>query len=86
MRQYVHDSCTQPAAQCDDDAAYECELFAVINHHGTLMSGHYTAFVQAGGQWFKCDDQWVSCATEAEVLQSQGYLLFYARRCLVYEQ
>ncbi|XP_017493382.1 PREDICTED: ubiquitin carboxyl-terminal hydrolase 22-A-like [Rhagoletis zephyria] len=55
-------------------------LFAVVNHSGTLETGHYTAFIRHNGdQWCKCDDPVLSRATEEEVLRSEGYLLFYHR-------
>ena len=56
------------------------DLTAVVNHSGSMSQGHYTAFVVEGGQWFRCDDTQVSPATEQEVLQSEGYMLFFIRR------
>ena len=56
------------------------DLSAVVNHSGSMSRGHYTAFVVEGGQWFRCDDTQITTATEAEVLQSEGYMLFYIRR------
>ena len=53
-------------------------LFAVVNHHGSLESGHYTSFIrQNENQWFKCDDHIISKASSNEVMRSEGYLLFY---------
>lgn len=55
-------------------------LFAVVNHSGTIETGHYTAYVrQCRDQWFKCDDHLITRASVQEVLQSEGYLLFYHR-------
>lgn len=49
-------------------------LFAVINHVGTLESGHYTAYVrQHRDHWFKCDDHLITKAEIRDVLQSEGY-------------
>lgn len=67
----------------DDDAEEEenqyC-LFAVVNHSGTIETGHYTSFIrQCRDQWFKCDDHLITRASVQEVLQSEGYLLFYHR-------
>uniref|UniRef100_A0A8C6QFJ1 Ubiquitin carboxyl-terminal hydrolase n=1 Tax=Nannospalax galili TaxID=1026970 RepID=A0A8C6QFJ1_NANGA len=56
-------------------------LFAVINHHGTLESGHYTSFIrQEKDQWFNCDDAIITKATIEDLLYSEGYLLFYHRQ------
>lgn len=55
-------------------------LFAVVNHSGTIETGHYTAYIrQCRDQWFKCDDHLITRASVQEVLQSEGYLLFYHR-------
>ncbi|VDM94975.1 unnamed protein product [Thelazia callipaeda] len=54
------------------------ELFGVVNHLGTMESGHYTCYIRhQTNQWFQCDDQKVSRVSMEEVLSSQGYLLFY---------
>lgn len=48
-------------------------LFAVVNHHGTLESGHYTSFIRLrNDQWFKCDDHIISKASINDVLNSEG--------------
>ncbi|KAM5221423.1 ubiquitin carboxyl-terminal hydrolase 51 [Ctenodactylus gundi] len=58
-------------------------LFAVINHHGTLESGHYTSFIrQQKDQWFSCDDAIITKATIEDLLYSEGYLLFYHKQGL----
>ncbi|XP_027287819.1 ubiquitin carboxyl-terminal hydrolase 51 [Cricetulus griseus] len=70
----------QPLADCVP-SENKYSLFAVINHHGTLESGHYTSFVrQQKDQWFSCDDAIVTKATMEELLYSEGYLLFYHRQ------
>lgn len=61
-------------------------LFAVVNHSGTIETGHYTAYVrQHRDQWFKCDDHLITRASVQDVLDSEGYLLFYHRQVLEYE-
>jgi ubiquitin carboxyl-terminal hydrolase 22/27/51 len=70
----------QPLTECVP-SENKYSLFAVINHHGTLESGHYTSFVrQEKDQWFSCDDAVVTKATMEELLNSEGYLLFYHRQ------
>ncbi|KAJ8664475.1 hypothetical protein QAD02_006137 [Eretmocerus hayati] len=60
-------------------------LFAVINHEGSLETGHYTAFIrQQRDQWFKCDDHLITRARLKDVLNSEGYLLFYHKQMLEY--
>lgn len=66
-----------PPAACDDENSRYC-LFAVVNHSGTIETGHYTVYIrQCRDQWFKCDDHLITRASVQEVLQSEGYLLFY---------
>lgn len=71
-----------------DSEKYLYSLYCVVNHHGSLGSGHYTNFVrqaQSGGQWFLCDDEHIRIATISEVLASEGYMLFYIKQQLDYE-
>ncbi|XP_066496582.1 ubiquitin carboxyl-terminal hydrolase 22 isoform X1 [Tiliqua scincoides] len=74
----------QPADTLNNDNKYS--LFAVVNHQGTLESGHYTSFIrQHKDQWFKCDDAIITKASIKDVLDSEGYLLFYHKQFLEYE-
>ena len=53
-------------------------LFAVVNHSGTIETGHYTAFIrQHRDQWFKCDDHLIVRASVKDVLDSEGYVNNY---------
>lgn len=67
----------------DSEAAahvnHEYRLFAVINHVGSLDSGHYTAFVCCRGDWFWVDDACVVACSRADVFASSAYMLFYER-------
>lgn len=66
------------ALESDEDENSKYCLFAVVNHSGTIETGHYTAYIrQCRDQWFKCDDHLITRASVQEVLQSEGYLLFY---------
>ncbi|RWS02777.1 ubiquitin carboxyl-terminal hydrolase 22-like protein [Dinothrombium tinctorium] len=48
-------------------------LFAVVNHSGTIETGHYTAYIrQHRDQWFKCDDHIITRASIQDVLDSEG--------------
>lgn len=45
----------------------------MVNHQGTLESGHYTSFIrQHKDQWFKCDDAIITKASIKDVLDSEG--------------
>ncbi len=61
-------------------------LFSVVNHKGTLESGHYTCYIrQRGDEWFKCDDHVITQASLDQVLESEGYLLFYHKQFIDYD-
>lgn len=69
--------------------AHMYDLFAVVNHQGSMDSGHYTAFVlqqlpHGATEWVKCDDSAVTRATVAQVQASEAYLLFYCKRYMEY--
>ena len=60
-------------------------LFAVINHIGTLDAGHYTSYIrQHSNLWFHCNDHQILPASINNVLDSEGYLLFYHKQILEY--
>ena len=61
------------------------DLYAVCNHHGTLMQGHYTAFCRnpADGHWYVFDDSQVQPLAEEQLVTPGAYLLFYVRQSLL---
>ncbi|KAK0050992.1 ubiquitin carboxyl-terminal hydrolase 22 [Biomphalaria pfeifferi] len=70
------------SASCDN----KYSLFAVVNHYGTIESGHYTCYIRSlKEQWYRCEDHLIKRATAGEVLNSEGYLLFYHKQVLEYE-
>lgn len=52
---------------------------AIVCHLGSMDGGHYVAYVRHDGKWFKCDDSWITAASNAEVAACQAYMLFYAQ-------
>ena len=59
------------------------DLVGVIVHEGRgINSGHYVSlcYNPVISSWILCNDARVSVSTEANVLQSQAYVLFYAHR------
>ncbi|KAF0298445.1 Ubiquitin carboxyl-terminal hydrolase 8 [Amphibalanus amphitrite] len=55
-------------------------LYGVVNHYGSMDSGHYTAFCRAPNtdRWHKYDDHQVHELSGGSVQSSAGYLLFYS--------
>ncbi|CAK87128.1 unnamed protein product (macronuclear) [Paramecium tetraurelia] len=60
-----------------EQATYD--LYGVINHSGTLHSGHYTSNCKNKDtqKWYNFDDTRIKEIMEKEVLTSDAYLLFY---------
>nr|XP_057935463.1 ubiquitin carboxyl-terminal hydrolase 16 isoform X2 [Doryrhamphus excisus] len=69
-------------------------LYGIVEHSGTMRSGHYKAYVKVrqqscvsssgrlvaeGGSWFHISDTSVQPVSESKVQSSQAYLLFYER-------
>ncbi|OQR96665.1 ubiquitin carboxylterminal hydrolase 22 [Thraustotheca clavata] len=48
------------------------DLVAVVNHHGTLHSGHYTSFGLHKNTWYLFDDSTVEAVPKSRVLESQA--------------
>ncbi|EEC16544.1 ubiquitin specific protease, putative, partial [Ixodes scapularis] len=70
------------------------DLFAVINHHGGMLGGHYTAFGRCTDAtdtrlsevgWRLFDDSRVNAVSDARVATSAAYMLFYRRRNTPFE-
>ncbi|GAB5371325.1 hypothetical protein AAMO2058_001570100 [Amorphochlora amoebiformis] len=58
------------------------DLYAVSCHGGGLGGGHYWAYVRnlTDKKWYRMDDSSTSAMPESNVVTSEAYLLFYARR------
>ncbi|ODQ77625.1 hypothetical protein BABINDRAFT_9967 [Babjeviella inositovora NRRL Y-12698] len=65
-----------PYTLAGETATYE--LFALVVHIGSVLTGHYISVIKSQGQWFRLDDSMVALVTEKEVLLMKAYLLFYA--------
>lgn len=77
MSNHINNESSTPAVENTENKYF---LFAVVNHHGTLESGHYTSFIRlTHDQWFDCDDHIIKKASIEDVMKSEGYLLFYHR-------
>jgi len=49
----------------------------VVNHYGSLSSGHYTSIIKKNKDWILCNDSSVSIIEEKRVMHSNAYILFY---------
>jgi ubiquitin C-terminal hydrolase len=53
------------------------ELFGIINHQGTVMGGHYYAYIKNNNQWLMFNDMNVSKVSN--IMSSENYCFFYRK-------
>jgi ubiquitin C-terminal hydrolase len=63
-------------------ASYIYDLYAVCNHSGNVMGGHYTAFVKnANEKWYLFNDTSVAeVPINQSIVSPKAYCLFYRKR------
>jgi ubiquitin C-terminal hydrolase len=60
-----------------ENKKYSYELFAVNQHFGISIGGHYTALCKNGNSWYNYDDEDVREINPNRLVSSNAYLLFY---------
>jgi ubiquitin C-terminal hydrolase len=62
--------------------SYIYDLYGVCNHSGSVLGGHYTAFVKnANGKWYNYNDTSVSeVALAQQIITPKAYCFFYRKR------
>lgn len=65
------------ASEGGERAVYN--LYAVSNHSGNALGGHYTAYCKnpSLGEWYSYNDSRVSPVSSSQVRSSNAYVLFY---------
>jgi ubiquitin C-terminal hydrolase len=78
MKPHMSDYVTDNA---DIDEKYKYNLYASVRHSGGLNGGHYYTYAKnhINNNWFLFDDGDVYWVKEEDVLDSNGYILFYER-------
>ncbi|XP_066554299.1 ubiquitin carboxyl-terminal hydrolase 19 isoform X2 [Amia ocellicauda] len=75
--------------QKDDSQPPIYDLYAVINHYGGMIGGHYTAYARLPNDknsqrsdvgWRLFDDSTVTTVEESQVVTRYAYVLFYRRQ------
>jgi len=63
-------------------SSYKYDLYAVCNHSGSLLGGHYTVYVKnANGKWYHYNDTIVSeVGLNESIISSKAYVLFYRKK------
>jgi hypothetical protein len=52
-------------------------LYGVINHLGSLQSGHYTSIIKVNDKWIRCDDARCYETQESGIISPLAYILIY---------
>ena len=61
--------------------AYHYDLYAICNHGGNVMGGHYTATIKKGDKWYLFNDTNVIEMTDINKIKSpQAYCFFYRKK------
>ncbi|KAM3590886.1 uncharacterized protein V6R79_018298 [Siganus canaliculatus] len=55
------------------------ELYAVVDHFGSLRGGHYSATINVNGEWYTFNDISVTKTRQVNIISSSAYLLFYKK-------
>jgi ubiquitin carboxyl-terminal hydrolase 8 len=63
---------------------YKYELYAVCNHSGNVLGGHYTAFIKnANGKWYHMNDTTVEEVQQSIITTPYAYCLFYRKKTVI---
>lgn len=64
-----------------DKQEYIYEVFAVLNHSGSVLGGHYTAFIKnPNNNWYEYNDTNIQKINYANVITSKAYCLFLRKK------
>ena len=66
------------------DLDFIYELFAVSNHYGSYLGGHYTTYALNGhlNKWYEFNDQNVTPINERVLVTENAYMLMYKRKAI----
>lgn len=60
---------------------YVYDLYGVCNHSGSIMGGHYTAYVKnISGKWVHCNDTQTTTIDNSQIVSPKAYCLFYRKK------
>lgn len=58
------------------------DLICIINHVGTINSGHYFSFVKStiNGNWYCANDESINVINESDLITEAAYILIYRKK------
>ena len=57
------------------------DLNGVINHYGSLNSGHYTSICKINNKWFSFNDSHINECSKQNAISENAYILLYVNKC-----
>lgn len=67
-----------------NSSSYIYDMYAICNHSGGLMGGHYTAFIKnANSKWYLFNDTSVKEVNKEKLITPNAYCFFFRKRQLV---
>jgi len=67
-----------------NSSSYVYDLYAICNHSGGLMGGHYTAFIKnANNNWYLFNDTVVKKVDKEKIITPSAYCFFFRKRSFV---
>ena len=67
-----------------NSSSYIYDMYAICNHSGGLMGGHYTAFIKnANSKWYLFNDTSVKEVNKDKLITPNSYCFFFRKRQLV---
>ena len=62
---------------------YKYELYAISNHTGNVLGGHYTAFIKnTNEKWYHMNDSVITEIRESDIITPMAYCLFYRKKTI----
>uniref|UniRef100_A0A452XGK4 USP domain-containing protein n=2 Tax=Aegilops tauschii subsp. strangulata TaxID=200361 RepID=A0A452XGK4_AEGTS len=70
-----------PFMSSPDNKPQKYDLYGVVEHEGAPSNGHYVCYIRSSRtNWFHFNDSKVMKINDAMALESEAYLLFYAKQ------
>ena len=57
------------------------DLNGIINHYGSLNSGHYTSICKINDKWFCFNDSHINECSKQTAISENAYILLYVNKC-----
>jgi len=64
----------------DNNIKCKYNLYAISNHTGNTMGGHYFSYCRNGDKWYEYNDRVVMTMNNEQILTNGAYILFYERK------